>query len=552
MSRGKKGFFTGLALLGLSAMLCVNPAAAALTVSSDAAGGDELPPAAVATVGVEVNEETPSIIVSWPLSTDDFLRQTPVGMDFTSGGTFVTVNDVAGYDIFRADGESEELIGQLPAGETGLVDDDVVAGVVYIYTVVVVDAAGNEAETASEEVSIEVPEPPEKPKKKVKMTLDVATEQVEAILVDPVAKGKLMQELRDAIAAALGIDPSRIVITHLGVGSLIIEFEISEDEEDPEASTIDEVVADLDVLIAEEPEILITAIEEGTDLEDIGEEVVVGEIETVVGDPIELGEVLEDEVASEEIALVNEEAETQTVTITVEGDGFDVSETELVLEPDEEAVVEVSFDAAVAGNELGDYVGSLLIKTDVPAKETTHELTASIVEPPPGPPIIDLSGLEIKFPAVQVDSSKINVLTIGNLGESVLEGTLTLDGDDAFTISATEISLAEGEELEVEIVFAPTEEVAYSGTILISSNDLVDPEVSIVLSGFGKVGVGLLGDFDGDGDVDFDDFFLFADQFGTTPDSPNWDSDFSLDGDDDVDFDDFFIFADNFGATAAE
>ncbi len=54
-----------------------------------------------------------------------------------------------------------------------------------------------------------------------------------------------------------------------------------------------------------------------------------------------------------------------------------------------------------------------------------------------------------------------------------------------------------------------------------------------------------IGDFDLDGDVDFDDFFIFADNFGQADFDPATD----LDTDTDVDFDDFFIFADNFGAT---
>jgi len=53
----------------------------------------------------------------------------------------------------------------------------------------------------------------------------------------------------------------------------------------------------------------------------------------------------------------------------------------------------------------------------------------------------------------------------------------------------------------------------------------------------------LSGDFDGSGTVDFDDFFQFADAFGSK------DAAFDLDGSGQVDFDDFFIFADNFGKT---
>ena len=53
----------------------------------------------------------------------------------------------------------------------------------------------------------------------------------------------------------------------------------------------------------------------------------------------------------------------------------------------------------------------------------------------------------------------------------------------------------------------------------------------------------LIGDIDGSSGVDFDDFFLFADNFGQADFDPAAD----IDGDGDVDFDDFFLFADNFG-----
>ena len=51
-------------------------------------------------------------------------------------------------------------------------------------------------------------------------------------------------------------------------------------------------------------------------------------------------------------------------------------------------------------------------------------------------------------------------------------------------------------------------------------------------------------DFNGDGEINFADFFLFADAFGTT------DARFDLDGSGVVDFGDFFIFADAFGQPA--
>jgi len=56
----------------------------------------------------------------------------------------------------------------------------------------------------------------------------------------------------------------------------------------------------------------------------------------------------------------------------------------------------------------------------------------------------------------------------------------------------------------------------------------------------------LIGDFDGNKKVDFDDFFLFVAHFGLGPEDPGFEPSYDLNGDGKVDFDDFFIFVDNF------
>lgn len=54
-------------------------------------------------------------------------------------------------------------------------------------------------------------------------------------------------------------------------------------------------------------------------------------------------------------------------------------------------------------------------------------------------------------------------------------------------------------------------------------------------------------DFDGDGKVDFDDFFLFAERFGRSSGQPGFDPLFDLDGDGVIGLEDFFRFAERFG-----
>jgi hypothetical protein len=58
-------------------------------------------------------------------------------------------------------------------------------------------------------------------------------------------------------------------------------------------------------------------------------------------------------------------------------------------------------------------------------------------------------------------------------------------------------------------------------------------------------------DFNGNGRVDFDDFFLFAEGFGARQGEARFNARFDLDGNGRVDFDDFFLFAKDFGKTVS-
>ena len=151
MSKGIKGAIASLALLGLGVFLCASPAAAQLAVSGSTADTDDLAPSPVGAVQAEFNEGGRSITVTWPLSDDDVVRQVPTSSDFTTGGTFREVNDVAGYNIWRrfADGSgSLAIVGTVGTGMTSLVDAsiDVSAGSRrYVYMVSVVDETGNES-----------------------------------------------------------------------------------------------------------------------------------------------------------------------------------------------------------------------------------------------------------------------------------------------------------------------------------------------------------------------------------------------------------------------
>ena len=69
---------------------------------------------------------------------------------------------------------------------------------------------------------------------------------------------------------------------------------------------------------------------------------------------------------------------------------------------------------------------------------------------------------------------------------------------------------------------------------------LLDTSVTLQLAA-------LTSDFNGDGMVDFRDFFLFAGQFGASRGDGRYEAKYDLDEDDTIGFGDFLIFAGDFG-----
>ena len=99
--------------------------------------------------------------------------------------------------------------------------------------------------------------------------------------------------------------------------------------------------------------------------------------------------------------------------------------------------------------------------------------------------------------------------------------------------------VAEDGENFSEVVIVPGSEADDLRSVVIGSGVPVDEE-----------GVPVQGLFGEDLQVGFDDFFLFADNFGMGVGVPGFDARYDLNGSGLVDFDDFFIFADNFGRVA--
>ena len=556
MSRGKKAFITSLALMGLSVLLCASPATAAMTVSSAAVGSaDNLAPGPVGTVSAELDIVTGnSVNVTWTLAADDFGRQAPAGSDFTSGGVYVNVNDVAGYNVWRqVIGTTDPvLVGSAGAGATSFVDDSVITGETYTYSVTVADGAGNES-IAVESDQVNLGPPPtakgEAPEDYDEVKAITLTFDVELDLQDEVAKDDFLAGFIAELAALLGIDPALITITSIEEGSVIVSFEIA----GPDAAA---AVSDLETALEDDPAVLSSGPVLSSAVFSAGS--------------LDLGVADADAGLTESFVFLNDPDDPDAVLIVtadIAGAGFSVDVESLSLAAGETDAIGVVFTASDVGNLNGDYVGELILTTNDPNNRTTVvALTASIEE---GLVVGDISiSGAFNFASIAIGTTKNLDLTLTNVGDLSITGEIAFSGNAAFTavgsdedgnvVQLTQVpfTLVGREEIDIGVTFAPLLAESYTGTITITSDDVDEPTLTVDLSGAGfdpgevsilvdADGNTIVGDFDASATVNFDDFFIFADNFGQADFTPATD----LDASGAVNFDDFFIFADNFGKT---
>ena len=156
MSRGNKLFVASAGLLFLAvAIMWANPAAARSVTGSVAAVDNKAPdPPASA----EAFPGAGGVDVSWELSPSEGERQTAVGGDFTSFGTFVNVRDVTGYNVWYSESGADFVAipgagGGAPTvgpGVSAYLDVGAVSGPSYVYRVTAFDGTNDSdpAETA--------------------------------------------------------------------------------------------------------------------------------------------------------------------------------------------------------------------------------------------------------------------------------------------------------------------------------------------------------------------------------------------------------------------
>lgn len=117
-------------------------------------------------------------------------------------------------------------------------------------------------------------------------------------------------------------------------------------------------------------------------------------------------------------------------------------------------------------------------------------------------PAVVPSARTLDFGQVTIGEKSTQTFTLQNIGNVELEGEATIEGD-GFVMSDTVILVQRDNEgapfdQQLEIDFLPTAEGAFSGTLVLSTNDPVQPEVRIPMAGAGVQPATDPGDGNGD------------------------------------------------------
>ena len=565
MSRGKQGIFTIVAALATVATMAVAPAFA-VTISGSVAATDERAPDPVANVEAFLGAD--GIEVSWELSPSDFVRQSPTGTDFTSGGTFVNVNDVVGYNVWRAEGSlAAELAGTVMPGGTMFIDA-LPVGSSFIYSVTAADAGGNEsAAVAALEITLGPPPVANIP------AGDIAFSDLAA---DEVASASLVIA-NDATEDLANLNAS---IAIEGAGWLASTDVIALEPGNSTSLDVSFVAADVGNINGDYTGTLTIRTNDPDNRE------IVIALSASITDGLSVPQV---GVSTTAVVFGSQRllGTTGTSTVTVSNDGGLALTGSIVLSGDDAFSTDSSLDIALEGGEsqdvaivftptsIGSFTASLVISSnDAGSPEVTVSIRGGGVE-------------EITSPNAIVSTTTTATVTIADTDSLDFTDTAAVDALIALFIAdlaellgidpsrITGVTVTEGSIVVNFTIANTTDDTAPSAVEALASLETavadatVDPFPSLpaVVSVSGSTeSVTLVPEDDGgepvfgwftrtEDMVGFDDFFAFADNFGSSSADADFDAAFDINPidapDGEVDFDDFFLFADYFGKSVA-
>ena len=138
---------------------------------------------------------------------------------------------------------------------------------------------------------------------------------------------------------------------------------------------------------------------------------------------------------------------------------------------------------------IGEHNDTLYLHTNDPTFPTANIHLSGVATPAPTP-IIELSMAEYDFGLVHMGQSATISVQLSNIGDAALEVTsisLLTGTEFAFNVPAIPFSIEPGDAADVQVIFSPTNDIAFYDFLRIESNDPINPLVNVIFDGTGDV-----------------------------------------------------------------
>ncbi len=212
---------------------------------------------------------------------------------------------------------------------------------------------------------------------------------------------------------------------------------------------------------------------------------------------VDFGDVEVGDFAEQSVVLTNGGSGLSHVNVSVSGEGFSVDQVGFDLMKDAEEVITLTFEP----EDLGDYTGKIAFTID----QSDHgqvPLTGRGIEPGTGGGD-DTGGGDtdstsgelttdvpsLAFGTMDLGATMMKSVTVSNTGDGPLTITSATASDASFTLGGNLTpprTLDPGEERVVEVTFSPSAEKAYSGNLVLQSDDPGAPKTTIAMTGTGE------------------------------------------------------------------
>ena len=209
-----------------------------------------------------------------------------------------------------------------------------------------------------------------------------------------------------------------------------------------------------------------------------------------------------------------------------------------------------TFQKAFSLSQVGDY--TLDLYGGPKGGSLPHRGTFSSVTVLSSRPVALLRQTALAWGEITAGERKSQLFTLLNTGSEDLQVTGITPDSDRFSVSATSFTVSAGDSASVIVTFAPSDTGTVVGTLQIATNDPDAQALQITLSAtvVAPASAAPSADFNGDGQVGFTDFLMFAAAFGAQQGQPGYSATYDLNSDDSIGFTDFLIFAAAFGKPA--